>query len=90
MRWGVPQVLDALNSLPHKVALALDKVVEKRCVSLFLAQFTIEGAPTMLHLEALSNFTAISWGIQVHERNESESSNKEQMKNHEAHITKTL
>jgi hypothetical protein len=35
--WGVPQVLDASTNLPHKVALALDKVVEQRCVSLFPA-----------------------------------------------------
>jgi hypothetical protein len=30
----------------------------------------------MLSLEALSNFAAIGWGIQVHERNESESLDK--------------
>jgi hypothetical protein len=43
----------------------------------------------MLHLEASSNFTAITWGIQVREKNESESSNKEQVKNQETHITET-
>ncbi len=60
VRWGVPQVLNALTNLPHKIALALDKVVEQRHASLFLAQLTIEGVPTMLHLEVLSNFIAIS------------------------------
>jgi len=44
----------------------------------------------MLHLETLSDFTAITWGIQVRERNESESSNKEQVKNQETHITETF
>jgi hypothetical protein len=35
MCWGVPQVPNASTNLPHKVAFALDKVVEKRHVSLF-------------------------------------------------------
>ncbi len=34
---GVPQVLNALTSLPHEAALALDKVVEQKRASLFLA-----------------------------------------------------
>jgi hypothetical protein len=29
VRWGVPQVLNALTSLPHKATFALDKVVNK-------------------------------------------------------------
>jgi hypothetical protein len=43
----------------------------------------------MLHLEAPFNFTTIGWGIQVHEKNESESSDKEQVKNQEVHIIET-
>ncbi len=34
--WGVPQVLDVSTSFPHKVTLALNKVVDQRRVSLFL------------------------------------------------------
>ncbi len=41
----------------------------------------------MLHLEASSDFMAITWGIQVREKNELESSNKKQVKNQETHIT---
>ncbi len=43
----------------------------------------------MLCLEASSNFMAITWGIQVREKNESMSSNKKHVKNQEAHITET-
>jgi hypothetical protein len=48
----VPQVLNDSTSLPQEAVLALDKVVEQRHVSLFIVQLTIEGAPTMLSLEA--------------------------------------
>ncbi len=58
MHWGLPQVPNASTSLPHEIALTLDKVVEQIRISLFLAQLTIEGAPTMLSLEKPSNFTA--------------------------------
>ncbi len=81
MHWGVPQVPNVSTRLPHEVTLALDKVVEQKCVSLFLIQLTIKGAPTLLSLEASSDFTAISWGAQVCERNESESFYKEEVKN---------
>jgi hypothetical protein len=47
----MPQVPNASTSLPHEVMLALDKVIKQRCASLFLAQLTIEGAPTILHLK---------------------------------------
>jgi hypothetical protein len=57
MHWGLPQVPNASTILPHKIAFALDKVVKQICVSLFLVQLTIEGAPTMLSLEKSSNFT---------------------------------
>ncbi len=67
----VLQVLNASTNLPHEVALALDKVVEQRCVSLFLVQFTIEGAPTMLSLEASSDFVTTGLGIKIREKNES-------------------
>jgi hypothetical protein len=73
VHWGVPQVLDASTSLPNESSLALNKVVEQRRVSLFPVQLTIEGALRMLCLEASFNFTAISWGIQVHKKNESKS-----------------
>ncbi len=43
----------------------------------------------MLSLEASSNFVATSQGIQVCERNESKSFDKEQVKNQEAHIIET-
>ncbi len=43
----------------------------------------------MLSLEAPFDFAATSWGIQVCERNEFESFDKEQVKNQEVHITKT-
>jgi hypothetical protein len=43
--------------------IAFDKVVEQRHTSLFLIQLTIEGATTMLSLEAPSNFTTNGWGI---------------------------
>jgi hypothetical protein len=59
VRWGVPQIIDDLISLSHEATLALDKVVEQIHVSLLLAQLTIEGAPTMLCLEALFDFVAI-------------------------------
>jgi hypothetical protein len=72
---------------PHEAAL--DKVVEQRHATLFPTQFTSEGAPTMLSLEAPFDFTATNWGIQVRERNEFESFDKEQVKNQEVHITKT-
>jgi hypothetical protein len=36
VRWGVPQVPNASTSLPHKVVLALNKVVEQIHVSFFL------------------------------------------------------
>jgi hypothetical protein len=51
MCWGVPQVLDVSTSLPHEATVALDKVVEQKCVSLFPIQLTIESAPTILSLE---------------------------------------
>jgi len=73
MHWGVPQVLDASTSLPHESSLSLNKVVEQTCVSLFLVQLTIEGALRMLCLEASFNFTATSWSIQLHEKNDSKS-----------------
>ncbi len=72
--WDVSQ---ASTSLPHKVAFALAKVVEQKHVSLFLTQFIIEGAPTMSCLETPFDFMAIGWGIQVHEKNELESLDKE-------------
>jgi hypothetical protein len=59
MRWGVLQVPNASTSLPYEVALALDKVVEQRRVSLFLIQFPIKGAPTMLSLKTSPNFVTI-------------------------------
>jgi hypothetical protein len=77
VRWDVSQVLNASTSLPHKIVFALAKVVEQRHASLFPTQFIIEGAPTMSCLETPSDFMAIGWGIQVHERNESESLDKE-------------
>ncbi len=58
-------------------------------LSLFPVQLTIEGVPTMLDLEASSNFMAIGWGIQVFEINELESSDKEHVRNQETHIIKT-
>jgi hypothetical protein len=63
VRWGVPQVPDVSTSLPHETTLALDQVVEQKCVSLFPTQLTIKGAPTMLSLEASFDFMATSWGI---------------------------
>lgn len=80
VRWGVLQVLDASTSLLYEVALALNKVVEQICVSLFPVQFTIKGAPIMLSLEAPSDFVTTSWGIQVCEKNELENSDKEYVK----------
>ncbi len=79
----MPQVPNASTSLPHEDVFALDKVVKQICVSLFTTQPTIEGVPMMLCLEALSNFAAISWGIQVHGRNKSKNLDKEQVKNQE-------
>jgi hypothetical protein len=58
VRWGMPQVPNASTSLPHEVMFALDKVVKQRRVSLFLVQLTIKDAPTILHLETLSDFAA--------------------------------
>jgi DNA-binding MltR family transcriptional regulator len=58
MHWGLPQVPNVLISLPHKIAFALDKVVEQKNVSLLLAQLIIASAPTMLSLETPSNFMA--------------------------------
>jgi hypothetical protein len=43
--------------------LALDKVVEQRHASLFPTQLSIEGAPTMLSLQAPLDFTTNGWGI---------------------------
>ncbi len=63
MCWGVPQVLDASINLPHKIVLALDKVVEQRLASLFLFQLTIKGVPTMLHLEPPFDFKTTNCGI---------------------------
>jgi hypothetical protein len=60
MCWGVPQVPNASTSFPHEVVLTLDKVVEQIHVFLFPTYLTIEGVPTMLCLEAPSNFVAIS------------------------------
>jgi hypothetical protein len=57
------QVPDAPISLPHETAFALDKVVKQKHVSLFPSQLIIEGVPTMLSLEAPSNFLAINLGI---------------------------
>ncbi len=62
MRWGVLQVLDASISLLYEVALALNKVVEQICASLFPVQLTIEGAPIMLSFEAPFDFVTTSWG----------------------------
>jgi hypothetical protein len=90
VHWGVSQVPNASTSLPHKVVLALAKVVEQKHVSLFPAQLVIECVPTMSCLETLSDFMAIGWGIHVRERNELESLDKEQVKNQEAHITETF
>ncbi len=56
VRWGVPQIPNASTNLPHEAVLAMDKVVEQLCVSLFLVQLTIKGSPTMLSLEAPSDF----------------------------------
>jgi len=67
----VLQVLGASINFPHEVAFALDKVVEQRCASLFLVQFTIEGVPTMLSLEASSDFVTTGSGINIREKNES-------------------
>jgi hypothetical protein len=67
----------------------LNMVVEQRHVSLFPAQFTIEGVPTMLSLEASFIFMTTGLGIQVCERNEAKSSNKEHVEKHEAHIIET-
>jgi hypothetical protein len=89
VHWGVPQIPNASTSLPHEIVFTLNKVVEQIHVSLFPTQLTIEGVPRMLCLEALSNFTTISWGIHVCEKNESESLDKEHVKNQEIHITKT-
>ncbi len=75
------QVPDASIGLAHETTLALDKVVEQKHVSLFLIQFIIEGAPTMLSLEALFDFMTTGWGIKVREKNESQSSDKEHVKN---------
>jgi hypothetical protein len=80
MHWGVLQVPDASTSLAHEATPALDKVVEQRRASLFLIQFTIEGAPKIISLEASFNFVTTSWGIKVHEKNESQSSDKEHVK----------
>ncbi len=44
----------------------------------------------MLRLEALSDFMAIGWGIQVCERNALENSDKKQVKNQEAHNIETF
>jgi hypothetical protein len=63
VQWGLPQILDASISLPHEATLALDKVVEQRCASLFLVQLTIKSVPTMLSLEASFDFATTSWGI---------------------------
>jgi hypothetical protein len=65
------------------------KVVEQRHVSLFPVQFTIEGVLTMLSLERSFVFTTIGLGIQVRERNEAKSSNKEHVEKQEAHIIET-
>jgi hypothetical protein len=43
--------------------IALDKVVEQRCISLFPIQLTIEVVATMLTLEAPLDFMANGWGI---------------------------
>jgi hypothetical protein len=77
MCWGVPQVLDVSTSLPHEATLALDKVVEQKCVSLFPTQLTIESVPTILSLEAPSDFVTTSWCIHIRERNELESFDKD-------------
>jgi hypothetical protein len=50
-------------NLPHEVMIALDKVVEQRCISLFLIQLTIEVVATMLTLEAPLDFMTNGWGI---------------------------
>jgi len=63
VHWGVPQAPYVSTSLPHQGAFTLDKVLEQKRVSLFPTQLTIKGAPTMLSLEASSNFVATSWGI---------------------------
>jgi hypothetical protein len=76
MQWGVPQILDASINFPHETMFTLNKVVEQRRASLFPTRLTIEGAPTMLSLETLFDFAAISWDIQVCKKNEAESSNK--------------
>jgi hypothetical protein len=81
MHWGVFQVPDASTSLAHEAALAFDKVVEQKHVSLFLTQFTNEGTLTMLSLEASFDLMTTSWGIKVREKNESQSSDKEHVKN---------
>jgi len=47
VHWGVPQVPYVSTSLPHQVALTLDKVVKQKHVSLFPTQLTIKGVPTM-------------------------------------------
>jgi hypothetical protein len=43
--------------------IALDKVAEQRHISLVPTQLTIENAPTMLSLEAPSDFMTNGWGI---------------------------
>jgi hypothetical protein len=35
VRWGVPQVLDASTSLPHKVVFCPKQAIKQRHVSLF-------------------------------------------------------
>jgi len=57
----LPQYPDV--NLPHEAMIALDKVVEQKCTSLFPTQLTIEGAAMMLSLEAPSNFMTNGWGI---------------------------
>jgi len=58
---SLPQHPDV--NLPHEVVITLNKVVEQRHISLFATQITIEGAPTMLSLEASLDFMTNGWGI---------------------------
>jgi hypothetical protein len=68
MEWGVPQVLDASNSLLCEIMFVLDKVVEQIHVLKFPAWHKIESDPTMLSLETMFDFVAISWAIQVYKK----------------------
>jgi hypothetical protein len=77
MCWGVPLVLDVSIGLPHEATLALDKVVEQKCVSLFLTQLTIESARIILSLEAPFDFVTTGWCIHICERNELKSFDKD-------------